>query len=79
MVGCIITVKGLSQKGKSRVNECGSEWLVSHATNRVAFSTERGTWLFLRSIKKHPNGGRWMLKDDDKDFKITSKDCTQLK
>jgi len=58
-------LKGISAKGKNRINEHGDDWELIKA---IPFAEcLKGPGLFLKSTKT--GYCRWMSPDNDKDFK----------
>lgn len=64
----VITLSGKSQKGKNRIKEHGTKWLVFEIRDRVLFSNQSGPWLLLISIST--NHIRWIHLFDDVDFSL---------
>ena len=66
-----IIVEGISQKGKNRVREHGSEWIVDSEHETILFNDEKGPWYHIYSVNdKNKDYSRWINKNNDKDFKI---------
>jgi len=59
----ILTLKGISQKGKNRINENGDKYKVEEV---------RGNKFLIRSV----NGKdfRWIEKENDKNFEIVKRE-----
>jgi hypothetical protein len=77
LLGKIIQLKGLSQKGKNRVRENGSHWAVLAVTDCVLFApNEHGPWLFV-SPEGHDHSNkasRWVRAVGDADFIVITQD-----
>jgi hypothetical protein len=68
----ILTLKGKSRKGKNRIQELGTEWLVLLARDEVSFSTHRrpgGGWLLI-APKSNTEKIRWIMRVEDPDFSV---------
>lgn len=60
-------VEGITLKGKNRVREHGSEWLVMDRRESVqALSNRPGLWL----VAVNDGYGRWVEATNDPDFKM---------
>lgn len=72
LLGKTIQLKGVSQRGKNRVREHGSQWMVLAETDVVIFNPQRGPWLFVAPVGKNWNdkASRWIKASDDLDFVI---------
>lgn len=73
LLGKTIQLKGLSQKGKNRVRDFGSNWTVLAETDTVLFApNEKGPWIFIAPVGKGQNdkGARWMRVTGDENFTI---------
>jgi len=68
----ILTLKGITQKGKNRIRECGDKWKVIEEQEKNVFN-EYGPWLFIEPITDKEKF-RWIHKNNDKDFEIISKE-----
>lgn len=68
----LIRLKGLSQKGKNRIRELGSEWIVHTQVDRVLFNPELGPWLMVSPVGTDMDhkSSRWVHATQDKDFTI---------
>jgi len=70
-LGKEIKLQGISQKGKNRVREHGSDWHVLAETSTVLFSPNKaGPWLFVAPIGKGQDdkASRWVHATNDSDF-----------
>lgn len=65
-----IVLKGITQKGKNRVREQGSEWFVAKMQDEVLFSNERGPWWLIQPITGFRTAQRWIRNTVDKDFEV---------
>ena len=65
-----IILKGITQKGKNRVREQGSEWVISKMQDKVEFSQERGPWWLIRPITGSKLQERWIRNMVDNDFEV---------
>lgn len=74
LVGKTIDLVGLSHKGKNRLRENGTSWTVLAETEKVLFNPAPGPWLFIvpSGRDKDDRASRWIKKDNDQDFMITS-------
>lgn len=75
LLGKEIQLKGLSQKGKNRIKENNTIWVVLAETDSVLFAPGKpGPWLFISPIGKDQNdkASRWIKSSDDPDFEIVS-------
>ncbi len=73
ILGSTIRLKGISQKGKNRVRECGEFWTVFASTDRVLFAPGNvGPWLFVSPKGQDQNhkSSRWVHGLSDNDFEI---------
>jgi hypothetical protein len=73
LLGKIIKLHGITQKGKNRVREHGNEWTVFAETERVLFSPDKkGPWLFIAPIgqTQDSKASRWVHQNNDPDFKL---------
>lgn len=72
----IVILSGLTQKGKNRVREHGSEWKVIRSEQTVLFDNRSGPWLWIEPIvSSNPaKATRWVHEKLDHDFKVTIKD-----
>lgn len=66
----VITLEGKSKKGKERVKQYGSEWVIEK---------EESSKLLVQSVLTNPNMRierdlRWIMKTDDPNFEIVSKE-----
>lgn len=68
-IGDIVEVRGLSRKGKNRVNELGDFWRVVRFAKTVQFASGEN-WVNIAPIGR-PEHGRWLKLVGDKDFVIT--------
>ena len=75
-----VILEGKTRKGKNRVHELGTAWLIDQVRDRVAFApSEQGPWLmvFPESCRENCqstlcNHARWIHGQNDKDFTVTS-------
>ena len=65
-----IILKGITQKGKNRVREQGTEWIILKIEHRVLFSQEPGPWWLIRPITGFETASRWIRNMVDKDFEV---------
>ena len=65
-----IILKGITLKGKNRVREQGSEWVIGRMTDKVEFSQESGPWWLVRPITGSQIQDRWIRNTVDKDFEV---------
>lgn len=73
LLGKMIHLKGISQKGKNRIRENNNQWVVLAETDTVLFSpSEKGPWLFVTPKGKDQNNkaARWIKQINDVDFLI---------
>lgn len=67
-----LTLHGKTLKGRNRVRELGTEWLVILYRDSVSFSPHRlpgGGWLCVAPIQDTEKT-RWIMRVDDPDFVI---------
>ena len=70
MVEKVIVLSGISQKGKNRINENGSQWLVLEITENGAFGMF-GPMAMVRPVGDiEHKATRWISLTNDKDFKV---------
>ena len=77
LLGKLIRLRGISQKGKNRVREQGEQWTVLAETDRVLFAPdEPGHWLFIspEGQGQDHKASRWVRASDDKDFEVIAKE-----
>ena len=77
LLGKIIRLKGLTQKGKNRVRDNGDRWTVLAETETVLFApNEQGPWLFVSPIfcDQNHKASRWVRRLNDKDFDVIATD-----
>jgi hypothetical protein len=68
-----VILKGKTQKGKNRIRELGSEWILLREMDRVLFNPEVGPWFFVRPAnRKDGEKDRWIHASRDVDFEIAS-------
>jgi hypothetical protein len=67
-----VTLSGKSMKGKNRVREHGSVWVIHAEVERVLFNSEPGPWLFVSPVGKafQDKSSRWIHADNDQDFNV---------
>jgi hypothetical protein len=64
-----VILEGITQKGRNRVNELGSEWQLVRVADSVQFNPERGPWLLVQPPGR-PDKSRWVHHRHDPDFKV---------
>lgn len=77
LLGKIIHLKGISQKGKNRIRENSTRWVVLAETETVLFNPGmKGPWLFISPANEDQNhrASRWIHLDNDPDFVIVKDD-----
>ena len=62
----ILRLRGISAKGKARIREQGTDWVVLAESDNIACSALSGPWLLIKSTL----GMRWIQASNDKDFEI---------
>lgn len=79
LLGKIVQLKGISQKGKNRVREHGDRWTVLAETDQVLFAPSTpGPWLFVTPNVAGPGLGqddkasRWVRANGDSDFTVVA-------
>jgi hypothetical protein len=75
LLGKLIQLKGVSQRGKNRIREHNNQWVVLAETERVLFSSnQQGPWIFVAPKGKDQNdkASRWIKVSNDPDFLIES-------
>ena len=70
MIGKILTLRGVSRKGKNRINEHGERWIVMSIRDSIVTSQRCGPWLLVGSQKGKLWDARWIQQNDDLNFKI---------
>ena len=72
LLGKTIRLKGISQKGKNRVRENSSLWVVLAETDKVLFNPASGNWLFIapEGQDQSHKSSRWIRAVNDPDFEI---------
>lgn len=74
LLGKEIKLSGITQKGKNRIRENGSVWVVLAESDRVLFQPNKpGPWLFIAPPGKSQDDreSRWIHLTDDTDFSVT--------
>jgi len=66
-IGQTILLEGISLKGKNRVREHGSTWMIKDVWEQVSFSNIPGPWI---RVEAADGNGRWIHISQDKDFRI---------
>ena len=77
LLGKLIRLKGISQKGKNRIREQGEVWTVWAECDRVLFApNSAGPFLFIAPIGKGQDdkASRWIKLVDDIDFVVVEND-----
>lgn len=64
-----LTLLGRTLKGRNRVKELGTEWLVLLCRDEVAFSPIPGGWLLIAPVS-NTEKIRWIMRVEDPDFTI---------
>ena len=67
-----LTLRGKTLKGRNRIKELGTEWLVLLYRDAVSFSPHRrpgGGWLLLAPVS-NTEKIRWIMRVEDPDFFI---------
>lgn len=73
LLGKIVKLSGISQKGKNRIRENSDSWVVLAETDRVLFApNQSGPWLFISPVGKDQTdkAARWIKASGDTDFQI---------
>ncbi len=65
-----VNLVGKSMKGKNRVREHGSVWIIHVRVETVLFNPEPGPWIFISPIGKtfQDTASRWVHEVNDRDF-----------
>ena len=77
LIGKIIQLKGLSNKGKNRIRDHGDRWCVLAETERVLFSPNaNGPWIFIapEGCNQNDKSSRWIRVSGDQDFVMIVQD-----
>jgi len=77
LLGKIVQLKGISQKGKNRVRDHGDRWTVLAETDKVLFApSTSGPWLFLAplGLGQDDKASRWVRASGDTDFNVIASD-----
>lgn len=69
----VLTLKGKTLKGKNRIREQGSKWMVIFIRDSVLFSSLSGPWLMVASMDAPKIQNRWIHSTNDVDFEIEEK------
>ena len=72
--GEIVTLQAKTKKGKDRINQQGSKWLIEAITESVLFDDKKGVWLGLSSKRASNEGFRWVHFTDDENFLVIRKE-----
>lgn len=72
LLGKTIQLSGITQKGKNRIRDNGSNWIVLAETDKIIFSSEPGPWLFIAPEGKNQDhkSCRWIRTENDNDFRF---------
>lgn len=73
LLGKLVRLKGLTQKGKNRVRDHGDRWVVLAETDRVLFASDKpGPWLFIApdGMGQEHKASRWIRSINDVDFEV---------
>jgi len=66
-----LILEGKTGKGKNRIRENGSEWVLLQEADHVMFNPERGPWLLIRPAARTDDAkDRWIHSKHDVDFRI---------
>ena len=65
----VITLEGITNKGKHRVKQYGNQWKIIKEQDYVHFTPEKGPWLYIVA-GGHDNSSRWINKTNDINFII---------
>ena len=68
----MLTLVGISKKGKQRVKERGDQWRIVSARDTVLFSDKRGLWFLIVPAGKPDDdaSSRWIHSTNDNDFLV---------
>jgi hypothetical protein len=75
-VGSRMVLAGKTRKGKNRIHEHGTEWVIEEITDKVGFSDHRGPWALVTPVaSEHPkrnDSSRWinLNHNEDPNFRI---------
>lgn len=67
-----LTLEARTKKGKDRINEQGSKWVVEAICDKILFSDKVGPWLGLRAVK-NKDFFRWVHLTEDENFEVVIK------
>lgn len=70
LLGKHLRLKGITAKGKNRINQHGNFWTVIAETDKVLFNPEPGPWLFITpsGSTQDDKAARWIKSDGDVNF-----------
>jgi len=66
----MLHLKGKTQKGKNRVREHGTQWVICRMQDRVAFSNKLGPWWLIKPVNGFEKDSRWICNTHDDDFEV---------
>lgn len=71
-IGIVVTLTGITKKGKQRVRDFGPCWRVLRHEDRVLFNPEIGPWLLITPLGRvaEDNAARWVRANCDADFVV---------
>lgn len=68
--GIVVKLEAKTKKGKDRIAQQGSRWLIEAIAEKVLFDDKNGIWLGLRGKLKPGDTFRWVHLTDDENFKV---------
>lgn len=70
--GLLLTLKGITGKGKNRVRESGEAWRIVRTESRIQFDDRIGPWHLIVPANKRDNDNamRWVHEFNNKDFSV---------
>jgi len=74
LLGKIVKLEGLTQKGKNRIRENNNRWIVLAETEHVLFSPGvKGPWAFVapEGCDQNHKASRWIKISGDPDFLVS--------
>jgi hypothetical protein len=67
-------LKGKTKKGRERIKRDGADgWEIIRTTDWVAWSSDRGLWLFIGLKGVNNSKARWIHETRDPDFEIVER------
>lgn len=68
--GIVVKLEAKTKKGKDRIAQQGSRWLIEAISEKVLFDDKKGIWLGLSAKARQTDCFRWVHLTDDENFKV---------